>query len=793
MFGGRSGNFVGGAASLSTGLVAYWKLDGNAIDNTGNGHNGTVYGNLTYGSNTEFDGSSSYINAGNSSDLNFGTGDFTVCSWFNSAETNWQNREDMAGKGDPSISGYELSDTSAGPMLFIGDYGELHGQPVSSNAWHLACGLRNNSNIYLYVDGVSVASGSNTENLDSSISFVMGKHPTKTEVFFKGQIGRVGVWNRAISNSEIQTLYNSGNGATYPFRPGASGTVTGNATFLGDLSENLISGVSGIVNGIKTRLYNALNPQINFVRNFVTDGPWSIIADSTFVNLSNNIVDLFNASSTTHTTLQAINGGFILAPLAPGNITSCGVLSQPGIYNLAVDINNYKYGNCFVITSDGVTLNGNGHTVDAYTSTSSPTSTAVAIYAEASSTVSSRYDAYTNLTIKNIRFTDFAHGLLGMGADNVGGTAGNGASTTISRSILADVNVSGGDPTEKAGNGGNVTFLSSTSTGAIISLGGDSTACGTAGNGGSIVASVDSHFAAASSSAGKVTGCSGNNTGTQGTGGSFYGGAAPSSDPDPFPYVPPVVPPTTPVVTGGGSSWAAPTHTATSTYTSPFDQPIVLPINLPQKLVLQPLPVFGGTSTKNSFDLIQPISSFLSEPLPTSVTSFFKKSPAFKTFLQSIGVTYSQDLAALASKPVVVTSKIKLPTGFFTISSNNKAISTTLTSAPSHPIAQLFHIASNTKLNITLRPITTNDTSVVFNGRTYTLDNANSLTITAPSKTGKYFLTSPSTPVSLEIDVLSVSNFAKEVASEGGVTTPSTNPVTNIFQKVVNWIGGWWQ
>jgi YVTN family beta-propeller protein len=73
------------------------------------------------------------------------------------------------------------------------------------------------------------------------------------------------------------------------------GTVSGNATFYGDSPEN-----SGTVSGTKTRYYNTSGLQID--RDFISDGPWTVVADGVSVDVSTAAYD----GTTTFTTL---NGG----------------------------------------------------------------------------------------------------------------------------------------------------------------------------------------------------------------------------------------------------------------------------------------------------------------------------------------------------------------------------------------------------------------------------------------------------------------------------------------------------
>lgn len=67
------------AHGAESGLVGYWKLQGDCRDYSGNNNHGINHGvNLQNG---KFDGISAYIEVPSSQSLKFGTGDFSLCAW----------------------------------------------------------------------------------------------------------------------------------------------------------------------------------------------------------------------------------------------------------------------------------------------------------------------------------------------------------------------------------------------------------------------------------------------------------------------------------------------------------------------------------------------------------------------------------------------------------------------------------------------------------------------------------------------------------------------------------------
>src|SRR2546425_6646334 len=72
-------------ADAQTGLVSWWKAEGNANDSVGGNH-GTLQNGVTFttgknGQAFSFDGIDDGISILKSNNLNFGSGDFTVAAW----------------------------------------------------------------------------------------------------------------------------------------------------------------------------------------------------------------------------------------------------------------------------------------------------------------------------------------------------------------------------------------------------------------------------------------------------------------------------------------------------------------------------------------------------------------------------------------------------------------------------------------------------------------------------------------------------------------------------------------
>jgi hypothetical protein len=123
------------------------------------------------------------------------------------------------------------------------------------------------------------------------------------------------------------------------------GTITNDAYFYGDSTNN-----NGTVSGTQKRYYTA---NATTTRNFVTTGPWTVVADGAIIHLGDTAT--FNAT----TTFTEINGGNFTGEGVPGSYTTCTkALVLAGTYTFTGDVTN----TCDVQTDD-VTINGGGYTL----------------------------------------------------------------------------------------------------------------------------------------------------------------------------------------------------------------------------------------------------------------------------------------------------------------------------------------------------------------------------------------------------------------------------------------------
>ena len=227
----------------SAALVAWYPLDGDANDASGNGHNGAVVGsgvtfgqggaNGATGQSTSFDGNG-HIDVPWDAALN--TQDFTITLWTNAAAAGGgsfrspiTNRDDVA-PGGAFRHGWIIYNNSGGIWSFWngggtaadGGWNVLDAGAVDVGNWHhIAITYDSGTNTKnLFVDGVSVASHSPTAFSPNSSVFPDGLGHTHEDedihiggggddgnsFRWQGGIDDVTIWDEALDATAIQNI-----------------------------------------------------------------------------------------------------------------------------------------------------------------------------------------------------------------------------------------------------------------------------------------------------------------------------------------------------------------------------------------------------------------------------------------------------------------------------------------------------------------------------------------------------------------------------------------------------------
>jgi hypothetical protein len=220
---------------LTLGLLSYWKLDtydtDEWIDSSGNGNSVIGYNDVLIGTGlisgcAEIRSSyGSYLST-YTTNFDIGTGDISISAWIKPVSYGSGGYTDLAG----SVFDFRSSAGTGEWLLIFNDAGKLivwqngvaytSTTTISLNTWTNIIISRKSGTTSFYINGSLNGTFADTENFQSQ-SFTFGgpvDNPSDPDfLHYNGNIDEVGVWNRALSASEVTLLYNSGTGLTYPF------------------------------------------------------------------------------------------------------------------------------------------------------------------------------------------------------------------------------------------------------------------------------------------------------------------------------------------------------------------------------------------------------------------------------------------------------------------------------------------------------------------------------------------------------------------------------------------------
>ena len=293
----------------TSGLVAWYPFNGNSMDESGNGNNGTPYGAVlstdrlgNLNSAYNFDGSSSIANTSSTlKTLIDNNNSFTLSEWFNSSNPSdvfemllgfdgsnsypykrvWLTLSKNATTGNTALGFIRYN---ASTMDEIGNIEVYYyaNTPILTNTWHHLAASYHGSDVTIYLDGQALDSiagdvgwytgpsmhGASMGGPDSYVDgMVIGANNEANVSPFNGKIDDIAIYNRALTPSEISRLYNAGIlsgasevciGATITLSDSTSGgTWSSSNTAVATVGTTGI--VTGIANGIVTISYTVTN------------------------------------------------------------------------------------------------------------------------------------------------------------------------------------------------------------------------------------------------------------------------------------------------------------------------------------------------------------------------------------------------------------------------------------------------------------------------------------------------------------------------------------------------------
>jgi hypothetical protein len=233
--------------TLRTSLVAYYPFDGNANDNSGNGNHGVVHGGVSLATDRfgnprnaySFNGISGYIEIPGTQ-FNFES-TMSVVMWISASN----NQSTFAGVFDKSYSqtaqgwgGWLIERNPNGGcsgcyMLYYpiaptgADAFNTPSVKLSTNVWNHFAVTKNNNVTSAFLNGVLIhkVSGASPMKSNQNLPLIIGAQnsgrtspASSLSSFFPGFIDDIFIYNRSLSATEIQSIFNFDNPTSQPSR-----------------------------------------------------------------------------------------------------------------------------------------------------------------------------------------------------------------------------------------------------------------------------------------------------------------------------------------------------------------------------------------------------------------------------------------------------------------------------------------------------------------------------------------------------------------------------------------------
>ena len=314
-----------------SGMVSWWPADGNANDITGSS-NGTLQNGATFtagmvGQAFVFDGVNDYVST-NLDVQPSAMPSTTWDAWVFPTRVNHGSRQTIFSDDDVNFDRTVVIEAGTSNFGVFTGRGVWQPVAVTLNQWQHIAVVYTPTNIEFYKNGVRFSFNSAPTGQGTNNRFQIGRNPGFNE-YYQGRIDEVEVFNRALSQTEVQSIYNAGSAGkcrqttsspdlsvTKTDNPDPA-TVGNNLTYTVTVTNNGPAAASGvrIVDALPVPTSSPAAPGVTFVSATSTQGSCS---------QSNSVVEcaigsLANGASATAT--------IVVTPTGAGTITNMASVS----------------------------------------------------------------------------------------------------------------------------------------------------------------------------------------------------------------------------------------------------------------------------------------------------------------------------------------------------------------------------------------------------------------------------------------------------------------------------------
>jgi len=230
-------------------LVSYWNFDDSTLDFVGDNHlelegsAASVFAAGKLGNGISLSGNGTYINAIDAANLSFGSGGtdspFSWSFWINPSTLATANRRIISKRGNTTVGEYEvlISQTTGTIMIFLYSNGSttvyLAGRSAGgcsvgsySHVVITYSGSKTLAGIKIYINGVSqaltdITAGSYTGMTNGTSNLAIGNQAWNlaNTTGYAGVIDELALFSEELSQSRVDSIYNSGSGLAYVYNP----------------------------------------------------------------------------------------------------------------------------------------------------------------------------------------------------------------------------------------------------------------------------------------------------------------------------------------------------------------------------------------------------------------------------------------------------------------------------------------------------------------------------------------------------------------------------------------------